>query len=279
MRQKARAFLRKPFVWRANQRDLTYSSKFAHELAICAIFREEAPFLDDWINFHQAQGVTQLYLYNNFSTDSFGAILAPHIASGLVSLIDWPVEVGQIPAYRHCISHRWRETRWIAFIDIDEFLFSPEGIRLPDMLEEFGNSPGVHVWQAFFGSNGHDGRPEMPVPLAYTRRAPLTTTTVKTIANPRQIYKAGVHEMKFWHGNSIDMVGRPVRAGLVPVLDGMRINHYWSRSIADLKQKVARGDASTSTKRDLAWHFDFEKTLNDVEDETIIPIAREAFGL
>ncbi len=39
-----------------------------HELAICATFREEAPFLDEWISFHIGIGVTHFFLYNNFST-------------------------------------------------------------------------------------------------------------------------------------------------------------------------------------------------------------------
>ena len=42
-----------------------------NELAICAIFREEAPFLDEWITFHVGVGAGHFYLYDNFSTDSF----------------------------------------------------------------------------------------------------------------------------------------------------------------------------------------------------------------
>ena len=67
-----------------------------NELAVCAIFREEAPFLDEWIAFHVGVGATHFYLYNNFSTDNYKQVLEPWIARGTVTLIDWPRPVGQL---------------------------------------------------------------------------------------------------------------------------------------------------------------------------------------
>lgn len=278
IRQNIRKLLRWPLHLRAKWRDRQTAGNSAAGLAICAIFREEAPFLADWIRFHKHVGVSKFYLYNNFSTDNFRDVLEPFIADGSVILHDWPVEVGQLSAYRHCLTHHWRDARWIAFIDIDEFLFDARGMALPDRLREFAHLPGVHVWQAFFGASGHQTRPDLPVPLAYTMRAPLSQSTIKTIANPRHVYKAGIHDMKFWSGVSLDSAGRTFRHGLTPVLDSLRINHYWSRSIEDLRQKVARGDASTANKRDLGWHLDFEAKLNAEPDGSILPLATKAFG-
>ena len=278
IRQTVRKLLRLPFYIRARRRDRNMSHENATDVAICAIFREEAPFLADWINFHKHVGVGKFYLYNNFSTDNFREVLAPFIADGSVILRDWPVEVGQLSAYRHCLKHHWGDAYWIAFIDIDEFLFAADGTSLPQFMRTNAHLPGVHAWQAFFGSSGHVERPNLPVPLAYQMRAPLTQTTIKTIANPRHVYKTGIHDMKFWSGFSLDSAGRTFRHGLEPVMDGLRINHYWSRSIEDLRQKVARGDASTANKRDLGWHLDFETRLNAEKDESIVPLAKRAFG-
>ena len=60
----------------------------------------------------------------------------------------------------------------------------------------------------------------------------------------------------------------------MPVLDLLRINHYWSRSLQDLETKIARGDASTPQPRDRDSHLDFERALNAERDEAILPIAR-----
>ena len=39
------------------------------DLAVVSIFKDEAPYLDEWLQFHRAQGVAHFYLYNNGSTD------------------------------------------------------------------------------------------------------------------------------------------------------------------------------------------------------------------
>lgn len=247
---------------------------FKHELGICAIFREEAPFLDEWISFHAGVGATHFYLYNNFSTDDFKSALAPWLSRGMVTLTDWPVPVGQLPAYRQCLRRARHECQWLAFIDLDEFLFSPLTTDIRAILRGYVDLPGVLVWQPFFGSGGHDSRPDLPVTEAYHRRGALSQVSAKTIANPRMVYKVGVHACKYWLGEGLDTSRKPVGRGREPVLDTLRINHYWSRSLEDLRTKVRRNDDSTAKPRDLDWHLGFETSLNVEIDETILPVAR-----
>lgn len=247
---------------------------FRHELAICAIFREEAPFLDEWIGFHAGIGVTRFYLYNNFSTDEYRTVLAPWIERGLVSLVDWPVPVGQVPAYRDCLKRARGECRWLAFIDIDEFLFSPDAVDIRPILREYRDLPGLEVWTAVYGSNGHSTRPAMPVTEAYCRRS-NDRQTVKTVCNPRMVYKVDVHQSKFWLGGAKDPSRRRVGRDTQPNFANLRINHYWSRSLEDLAVKIARNDASTSEPRGAEWHYATERRLNEVFDDAILPIARK----
>lgn len=251
---------------------------FRHELGVCAIFREEAPFLDEWIGFHAGIGATRFYLYNNFSTDNYRAVLAPWIERGLVDLVEWPVPVGQIPAYRDCLKRARDECRWLAFIDIDEFLFSPEAVDIRAVLREYGDLPGLEVWTAVYGSNGHSARPAMPVTQAYCRRA-TGRQTVKTLCDPRMVYKVGVHQCKYWLGQGMDVSRRAVHPNSEPNLAKLRINHYWSRSLEDLAVKIARNDASTPGPRDAAWHYATERDLNALFDDAILPVARKILGM
>src|SRR5712664_2683081 len=94
-------------------------------LAACAIYLDEAPFLQEWIEFHRLVGVEKFFLYNNLSTDDHRAVLATYVDDGTVVLKDWLDKPGQASAYRDCLDQHREEARWIAFIDIDEFLFSP----------------------------------------------------------------------------------------------------------------------------------------------------------
>jgi hypothetical protein len=266
---------------RARRRDAWVARRPHHELALCAIFREEAPFLEEWLRFQHGVGVTQFHLYNNGSTDDFRAVLDPWIARGLVTLVHWPMPVGQLPAYRDCLRRHWRHARWIAFIDIDEFLFSPLASDIRPLLRGHAEAPGLLVYGLFFGSGGHVARPQGPVVATYTRRAaPAVALSAKTIANPRHVRDMNnVHAFRYWSGEARDTLGRSLAEGRDdPAFDRLRYNHYWSRSIEDLRAKVRRGDASTSAPRDLAWHLDYESRLNAIEDRAILPRAA-AFGL
>ena len=273
---RLKMLLRSPLRVRAHLEERALVRTPHHELAVCAIFREEAPFFDEWLSFHRGIGVTHFYLYNNFSTDEFRTVLAPWIARGLVTLHDWPRPVGQVSAYRHCVRHYRRAARWIAFLDLDEFLYSTETIDIRPILREYTHCPGLIVHGLFFGAAGHETRPSGPLLEAYTRRAPWKIAmSGKTIANPRMIYAIrSPHAFKYWKGEAVDTLHRPLSQGQrPPVFDRLRYNHYWSRSLADLRTKVGRGDASTWHERDLAWHLAFESQLNAEEDRAILPVA------
>lgn len=269
--------LRAPFVYRARFRDRAAGRSAAHFLSIVCIFRNEAVHLDEWLRFHIGMGVDHFYLYNNFSADDFAAVLEPYIGKGLVTLYDWPVKAGQLQAYRHCVKTHALDSIWMAFIDADEFLFSPDCISLRDILPAYAEFPAVMVHSPFFGSSGIDARPPVPITRAFTKRAPLSRASAKTIANPRWIYAIrDVHAFKYWRGTAVDTDMKPFDASKVR-LDKLRLNHYWSRSLQDLADKIARGDAFTTTKRDPQWHYQFEAELNGELDLSILPCLRKVF--
>jgi len=92
-------------------------------LAVCAIMKNEGRYLREWIEFHKIVGVERFYLYDNGSTDDTCDVLAPYVRSGDVILTDWALHPGQVQAYDHCLKQNASKARWIAFIDLDEFLF------------------------------------------------------------------------------------------------------------------------------------------------------------
>ena len=58
-------------------------------LSICASFRNEAPYLREWIEFHRMMGVDRFYLYDNRSEDGWKAVLQPFIDMGIVEVTYW----------------------------------------------------------------------------------------------------------------------------------------------------------------------------------------------
>lgn len=285
--------------WIARWRDR--QTVFPHELAVCAIFKNEAPYLAEWLTFHEGIGVDHFYLYNDASEDNFSEVIAPWMARGMITLTDWPVHA-QVAAYNDCIRRFRMQARWIAFLDLDEFLFSPTGQQVPDVLTMYRGVSALFVYWVLFGSGGNEVQPDAPVLEAYRRCLDLEGTRAdifdhgksddrsnyvtgwsrdgKSIVNPRLVRKQNVHKPKsVWAGPILDENRRPVHQRAVdsPVSYSiLRINHYWSKSITELTAKVERGSIANRKrpKRSLERWLAREKMLNGSVDETVIPIWR-----
>ena len=225
-------------------------------LAVCAIFRDEARYLAEWVAFHRVQGVERFYLYDNLSGDDWRSQLAPEIAAGIVEVTPWPPEPGQLPAYDDCLQRHRDEARWIAMIDIDEFLFSPTGESLPKILRRFDTHPAVVVNRRFFGTNGHRRPPAGLITESYPMRArddDWTNALVKSIVYPRMTLSALSAHTFSLRGTAVDEDGRPApKATREPATaDLLRINHYYAKSEEEFRRKSAtpRADSGTVTYR------------------------------
>jgi len=256
------------------------------ELSVCAIMKDEAPYLIEWLEFHKIVGVERFYLYNNNSTDNTIDILQPYLKSGEVILHDWPVTPGQIPAYEHCLSAYKIESDWIAFIDLDEFLFPTEKEDLKEVLKEFDGVVGVGVNQLFFGSSGHEIRPEGLQIEQFTKRAADNFDSnkyVKSIVRTEQVLRPSCPH--FFIPISKDTFSvtenrEPLSSSIAEKtsVQKLRINHYYTKSQEEMKLKLIRGWAC-GVENPRTWlHWEYHDR-NEVEDLTIqrfIPKLRQA---
>jgi glycosyl transferase family 92 len=176
-------------------------------LAIGAIFRDEAAYLAEWIAFHRLVGVDHFFLYDNGSADAPESILAPFLDEGCVTLVPWPVPFhhhAAREAYANCLERARGHVRWLACLDIDEFLFAPEAWSLRPVLREFEPYPGIVVRWQVYGSSGHLERSEAPVIGRFTRRAAtdwIRNRRVKSIVDPiRTVRPVNVHHFEYRDG-------------------------------------------------------------------------------
>jgi hypothetical protein len=262
-----------------------------HHLSICAIYRNEARYLREWVAFHRLMGVERFFLYDNASTDEHEAVLRPFVEDGCVTVTPWPQVPGQMAAYEDCLRRRRDESRWIAFIDLDEFLFSPSGAVVADVLHDFDQHPGVVVNWAMFGTSGHRDPPPGLVTENYVRRSDATgwNRQTKSIVDPRRVSLfCGPHIFLFKDGTAVDERGRPLVRPTRTWTDEvsfarLRLNHYVTRSEREYVAKLARtapdmGARGSLTTPQLARRL---HVLNEVEDRTIqvhLPALRKALA-
>lgn len=59
-----------------------FGTRPAIQLAVCAIFKNEARYLAEWVTFHRLMGVQHFSLYNNGSADDWVRELIPELDAG-----------------------------------------------------------------------------------------------------------------------------------------------------------------------------------------------------
>ncbi len=62
-------------IFRLFLRHPKYNKKYS--ITICGIFKNEASYLKEWIEYHEMIGIEHFYLYNNNSDDNYRDILQP----------------------------------------------------------------------------------------------------------------------------------------------------------------------------------------------------------
>jgi hypothetical protein len=260
-------------------------------LAVCAIYRDAAHELAEWLEFHRLVGVEHFFLYDNFSQDDHREVLAPYMEEGIVEVRGWPVNdglYGQIAAYDDCLRWHRYDARWIAFFDLDEFLFSPTGRPLPEVLTDYEPWPAVAVNWVMFGTGGLRTRPPGLVIENYRRTVEsVGSHPIKSIVDPRRTVRCiGSHHFEYAHLGAVDENWFPVDAPSTRVrsLERLRVNHYHWKSWEEYVGKIARKRAMGRHHRRLPTEDDFQDLQRKEEqagrtDETILsylPALRRA---
>lgn len=182
-------------------------------------------------------------------------VLNPYIRNGDVTLTDWSYTydyqnhsewIGiQAGAYMDTINRYGTTTKWLAAIDIDEFLFCPTGKSLVEFLKKYKKYGGLCVnWKPFGTSNISDIpkgflQIEMLIyatdPKATGKAKHLENYFVKSIVQPKYVKGcASAHSFQYVKGKfHVDVRGHKLKAESAKkiLIDKIRINHYWTRTV------------------------------------------------
>lgn len=242
-----------------------------HYLAVCAIAKNEGPYFREWIEWHLKQGVEKFYIYDNESTDNTHEVLLPYIESGVVEYTFFPGRKCQLPAYDDCFERHRLDTRWLAVIDLDEYIVPMTDASIPEFLHRMEDAASVEINWLCYGSGG--ARTKQPGDVMQRfRKHSLSghklNTHIKSIVNPRQVCTMiGAHEAARVSGRSVDPHGKTLTAGFrdrLPQHDVIRINHYAVKSYEEFLGKRARGRSRVNSIRDLSYFDQYD--LNDIDE-------------
>lgn len=177
-----------------------------YNMCIMAIFKNEEPYLEEWLQHHIKLGINHFYLYcNDPKFDKYDYLTK---YDKYITIIDWTnkkndkyklYESVQRQAYFHCVSTYKNECHFLMMLDIDEFLFPTS--YTSDLIKYTRNDvKAVKVPRFNYGSDGHITKPPGDVVSNYKSREKICSS-YKTIANTDYLDKSkkfyGVHDFNY----------------------------------------------------------------------------------
>lgn len=265
---------------------------YQYTLSICTIFKNVAPYLKEWIEFHLLVGVEHFYLYNNSSDDDFLNVLQPYIATDIVTLVDWPdrdaenwgdhkyawVATTQKSAILDAIEVSKTVTKWLAVIDADEFLVPVKDKNLIELLKRHEKHPGIKIrWQTY-GTSGIDEIPpnKLLIELLTYKANPkaLINKYIKEIIRPTLVKDIA------WIPHTFSFID--YKKAYSTKIDEVRINHYINRTVDYFyEHKVKNKEKIDNVKWSQEQIEQVVDAYNEVEDrimDRFIPELRQKMG-
>ena len=168
-------------------------------LGVCAIARNETPYLLEWISYQRLIGAQVIFIYDNGHDESGSTLLAELNHRKIITHIPWRGSYAhgpQIPAYNDAITRLRQAVDWLLFVDIDEFLVPVREESLTAILDSAGDLDGMWFPWLLFGSSGDVKYRPLPVIERFTNRQEIddsTITPVKSAVRPSKVTRAGIH--------------------------------------------------------------------------------------
>lgn len=264
------------------------------KVAVCAVAKDEDPYIEEWIAHYLNLGVDHVYVYDNndAETDTIRSISAnPQVTvipvRGAPALKAMGYQVGiYTDAYR-----KYGDLyEWMGFFDIDEFM-DIDGMDIPAFLSQpvYAGTSVVHLHWRYYGDNGLVRYEDRPVRERFAEPAPVDVkySDINNMENRyvKSFVRTGfpemqldVHSPRFFGAACRNSVGRFKYASrtVEDIEHGnARVNHYGTKTIEEyIRRRIPNGVTSVNgatgyavipaTAR-LDWFFN----VNEVTDEKL----------
>ena len=185
----------------------------------------------------------------------------------------------QLDAYTLCCKKYRKEARYVAFFDIDEFVYLSPHKKLIDIINDnfakHSDMGALGLNWMIFGSGHQERKTNALVIERFKHRSETNfekNRHIKSIVNPRKVVVfRNPHFAFFIKGfYTYSVLGEKLKEALVSqISDEIRINHYFCKSKEEYVAKKAKGLADQLGERAENDFRDHDQ--NDVYDDSMDP--------
>lgn len=248
-------------------------------LTVCAIFKNEATGINEWLQHYLMEGVDHFFLVDQGSTDGYISIIQPYIDAGQVTLMLNPRKHSHMAVIENYFFPLHDVTNWMMHIDLDEFMYARKGTISAYLGLLPNNTAFVQVPWRIYGSSGHREHPPGSIVKNFRMRGNETADFGKVVFRPSLAASMEIHGVTVKPGISAhniylqpgNICGTDVQCIDAAAQRGaMQINHYVIKSLEYFTQtKMSRGDARDETlehARNFRYFKGYDQIGSDVVD-------------
>ena len=96
------------------------------KVCICTIAKQENKYVREFVEHYKNYGVDKIFLYDNNdqNDEKYEFILQDYIQNNFVEIINYRGKIKpQLQSYKNCYKNNYKKYNWLAFYDIDEFIY------------------------------------------------------------------------------------------------------------------------------------------------------------
>lgn len=216
-----------------------------HYSSVCLLIRDENQYLEEWIKWHIGIGVDHIYIYDNGIYQNVNDIvdtLSENIKDK-ITVINWQgkFEDCQGDCYNHFLEYYGHETRWVNFIDSDEFIriTSKDYKNINELLSNFEDYTIVFGKILEYTANGQETKTDLPVRERFTE-----TTLVNDGVYRKDWIQPFRIDYMYIHYPRYSQRGNYVYNNENENKDLFIVDHYYTKSWEEWCVKINRGSAT-----------------------------------
>ena len=221
---------------------------------IVCVAKLEGDYIEEWVKYHLALGVSKIYLYDNEDVSTYPSILQKYADKLVINHIPHhhvPREIAvQYLILDHFIGSYYmsNDITHIIHIDIDEFIVLKKHANIVEFIEEYitGDCAGIGMNWRFFGSSGHSEKSNEPTGMLCFM---VMVRYYQQFCTPHNIKTHPGYHIKSTNG---DIIVGPFNYKVDHSV--IQLNHYKSKTLPEFRYIRSRGRADT-----------VEQTVEDIE--------------
>lgn len=239
-------------------------------VAICAVVKYEEAYIDEWVDYHHALGISHFYIYDNspeYEMEQWGHEKGQH-----VTVKHFPGIEIQGRAYLDCLNRFVVRDghQWVGMIDADEMVHLKDNNHIVDLLHERCGSGSLCLNWNIFGPGGQDVYQPLPFTKQFKyRQASNVDRHVKCFSKVSDVdltRNPNPHFQYLKNGSHHDVFGRQMKPPFYWNQGGPSevsvVHHYNTKSFKEYVAKRMRGRADRLYNMDELINKAKNKMLN-----------------